>query len=229
MIGDDEVDIEQIRKAFDLDGFVIIREFLSADEVAELGAKADRYMREVLTGKAHKGTLKNLNKDDLWFQEQLEHGKQVKLIETLLGDQLEPATTAWFDRIPGETKGIEPHFDAIGHRRLGATIWIALETADLTNGCLYYVKGSHKKKFPSKVGLEGFSPDADGVAAQMNPGDAAIHSSLTVHWSEPNRSERARPAISYFYWAASSKGDPDAKSWFKKTAAARHLKIQDRN
>lgn len=49
------------------------------------------------------------------------------------------------------------------------------------------------------------SPDA--VAAEANPGDAIIHSSFIVHWSTANRSARPRRAISFFYWAKSSKGE----------------------
>ena len=55
--------------------------------------------------------------------------------------------------------------------------------------CLYYAKGTHRQKLPSRLG------------------DAVIHSSLTVHWSEANRSQRSRQAITYFYWAASCQGD----------------------
>ena len=90
---------------------------------------------------------------------------------------------------------------------MGATIWIALDRADQENGCLRYVRGTHKLDLQSKIGLD-FDADSEGaIAVEVNPGDAAIHSALTVHWSEPNRSDRSRKAISYFYWAASSKGN----------------------
>lgn len=201
--------VDQIRRGFERDGYVVLRGFLSPEELEDLRAHTDRCLSKVLRKEEYKGIVKNLNKVDRWFEDQLERGKQATLISALLEDDLEPATAAWFDRIPGETSGIKPHFDAVGHRRKGATIWIALDRADRENGCLYYVKGTHRQKLPSRIGLEGFSSESEGaVAIEVEPGDAIIHSSLTVHWSEVNRSQRSRQAISYFYWAASSPGDP---------------------
>lgn len=198
--------VDQIKRDFLRDGCVIIPGFLSREELTELQARTEHWMRGHV-GASPARTMKNLQKDDPWFAEQLKSGKQVRLIETLLDDALEPATAAFFARTPGESDGLMPHFDAIGHRRMGATIWIALDRADEGNGCLRYVKGTHKLDLPSKMGLD-FDADSEGaIAVEVNPGDAAIHSALTVHWSEPNRSDRSRRAITYFYWAASSKGN----------------------
>jgi len=200
----DVMDIVQIEQDFREDGFTVVRGYLSPAELIELRTRTDRFMEAARARKQYAGTLKNLNKDDPWFQNQLDCGRHVALLEQLLDARLEPATAAWFDRIPGEAAGIEPHFDAIGHGRPGATIWIALDPADQENGCLYYVKGSHRAASPGKVEQASLSPDAPGVAAvEVAPGDAVIHSSLTVHWSGPNRTSRSRRAVSYFYWAAS--------------------------
>ena len=195
--------VDEIKRDFLRDGCVIIPGFLSCEELAELETRTERRLRRSPGGK----TRKNLQQDDAWFEHQLRHGRQVGLIETLLDDAPEPATAAFFDRDPSESNAIMPHYDAIGHRRMGAVIWIALDRADEENGCLRYVKGTHKLDLPGKMGLD-FDADSEGAfAVQADPGDAAIHSTLTVHWSEPNRSDRPRRAISYFYWAASSKGN----------------------
>ena len=198
------MNLEQLKRDFDRDGYVVLRSFLSPDEVEELRARARRCLREVKRSAEYPGVVKNLNRLDPWFEERLERGKQAALISALLEDDLEPATAAWFERIPGETSGIRPHVDAIGDRRRGATMWIALDRADRENGCLFYAKGTHRQDFPTVVGLEGFSAESEGaVPVEIEPGDAAIHSSRTVHWSDANRSERPRQAITYFYWAAS--------------------------
>ena len=96
----------------------IKRDFLAPEELAELQARTEHWMREHVRG-SHRGTNKNLQNDDPWFEEQLKRGRQVGLIETLLEDALEPATAAFFDRVPGESKAIMPHYDAIGHRKDG--------------------------------------------------------------------------------------------------------------
>ena len=204
--------VEEIKRDFDRDGYVVLRGFLSPEEVEELRAHTERCLSQVKRGEEYPGVAKNLNNVDRWFEDQLQRGKQTELISALLEDDLEPATAGWFARLPGETSGIKPHLDAVGHRRKGATIWIALDRADRENGCLYYAKGTHRQNLPSRIGLPGFSAESEGaVAVEVEPGDAAIHSSLTVHWSEANRSRRSRQAIAYFYWAASPK-EPVART-----------------
>ena len=203
--GDWRENVDQIKRDFLRDGCVIIPGFLSRTELAELRARTERCTDVPLSARFGP-TRKGLQDVDPWFDEQLRHGQQVGLIETLLDDALEPATAGFFDRLPGESKGIPPHFDAIGHRRAGATIWIALDSADEENGCLRYVRGTHRLNLPSRLGLDFDPQSAGAIAVEVDPGDAAIHNTRTVHWSEPNRSDRPRKAITYFYWAASSKG-----------------------
>ena len=199
--------LEQLKRDFDRDGYVVLRGFLSPEEVEELRARAAGCLSEVRRSEEYPGVVKNLNGIDPWFEDQLQRGKQAELISALLEADLEPASAGCFERIPGETSGIRPHIDAIGRRRNGATAWIALDRADRENGCLFYVKGTHRQDLPSVVGLEGFGADSEGaVAVEVEPGDATIHNSRTVHWSEANRSQRPRQAITYFYWAASRTG-----------------------
>ena len=198
--------VDQIKRDFLRDGCVIIPGFLAREELTELRARTEHWMREHVGGSLAK-TRKNLQKDDPWFAEQLTRGRQVGLIETLLEDALEPATAAFFDRVPGAS----PRRLRRTMTPLGIAGWVprsgSPDRADQENGCLRYVRGTHKLDLQSRIGLD-FDANSEGaIAVEVNPGDAAIHSALTVHWSEPNRSGRSRKAISYFYWAASSKGD----------------------
>ena len=221
------MDIEKLTRDFQRDGCVLIPNYLSPCELEELSQHTERFLaigdvkKELTERKQFQGTFKNLQLKDPYFEELLERGRQREIISTLLNDELESATCAYFDRIPGETVGIKPHYDAVHHRRMGATMWVAIDKADRDNGCLYYSKRSHTKKFENKIGLEGFgTTDETTLAVELNPGDAAIHSSLTVHWSEANRTTRSRRAISMFYWAKNSKGD---LAKFKRTGQKREL------
>lgn len=207
------MDLDALREEFSREGCVVIPNFLDPIELAELDARTESYLErgkhreQFAKKKAFAGTLKNLNVHDEWFDRLLREGRPAHVIAHLLEDALHPATAAFFDRLPGETSGIAPHFDALGHRRQGATLWIALDDSRKDNGCLYYVKGSHKKKYESKVGLEDFNASTEGAfAVELKPGDAAVHSALTVHWSHPNQTNRSRRGVSFFYSAASSKG-----------------------
>jgi len=211
-----------MKRDFDRDGFIILPGYLSPSELTELSERAEKCMSEVHNGKTDKSIMKGLNIHDPWFQGQLERGKHVDLIEVLIEDKVIPASAAWFDKPAGKSSKLKPHFDAIGSPRVppgGCTIWIALDRANQENGCLYYAKGSHRTEHDDSALFLDFDTDSDDtVAAEAEPGDAIIHSALTIHWSGANQSERSRRAISYFYWGASSEIDPAAaakKTWKK--------------
>ena len=221
-------DITQLRADFQRDGCLILRNFASEQELQEIESHLafvwDKLNYERSSSKHSKfaGVIKNMNAVDPWFANQLISGRQASLIRDLLEDDLEPATAAFFERIPGEKAGINPHYDAVGHRRMGATIWIALDQADQQNGCLFYAKGSHTQVFESGLDLQGFDRDTTGaIPIEIKRGDAAIHSSRTVHWSYANNSDRNRRAVSYFYWAANSKPDMKTLSKWKLDAMQR--------
>ena len=210
-----------IKADFDRDGFVILPGFASADELAELRERAVPLAGRLLAEReasvcnlehAHKEipenflyVFKSLQAECPWFAEQLTGGRHVPLMKALIGDELVPATAAWFDRPRGTREGIDPHIDGGGRGRdasVGATIWIALDAAGPDNGCLYYRRGSHLTEFTKEVFVGDFDTEKDAVAAEVAPGDAVIHNALTVHWSGRNRSNRPRRAVSFFYWGA---------------------------
>ena len=206
------------KRDFDRDGFVILRGFLDNDELAVLRERAEATARARFARLASlkpaghtpgkfSNVLKNLQDDAPWFAEQLHHGQHVPLMKALIGDELVPATAAWFDKPSGTEEHVDPHIDGGGRGRgpgVGATIWIALDAANLENGCLHYGRGSHLVEHSKGVfnNFDTSSPSA--MAAEVEPGDAAVHNALTVHWSGANLSERPRRAVSFFYWGAQS-------------------------
>merc|ERR1712100_394903 len=92
---------------------------------------------------------------------------------------------------------IEPHKDGGGVLD-GATMWIALDDADVKNGCMWYTPGSH---------LEAIDPDAPpnfgtlpegrtgGVPAEAKAGDVIVHSARTIHFSNQVTEMRRRRAL----------------------------------
>lgn len=207
---------ESLKQSYDRDGFVVLRGYLDADEIADLTQRAERCAAAIRSRRGaaevaadrFRDTLKNLEAEDSWFADQLRAGAHVPLLRALVGDELEPAAAAWFDRPDGSEQRIAPHIDGIGRRRgphVGATLWIALDPTDRDNGCLHYGRGSHRVAHGATFPVPDFDIEcADAVPIVANPGDAVVHSALTVHWSGENHSGRPRRAVSFFYWGASS-------------------------
>jgi hypothetical protein len=203
-------DFDAIKRDFDRDGFVALPSYLNVAEVEELRIHAIPLAQELMKTEGDKGKfrniLKSLHQHDDWFDEQLTDGRHVPLIRHLLNDDVHGASAAWFDRPEGETQGVEPHVDAERRDKepdAGATIWFALDPVNVENGCLYYLRGSHKNVYPGGILIPGIDTESeDAFAAELNPGDAVIHNALTVHWSGANSTGLPRRAVSYFYYSA---------------------------
>lgn len=79
------------------------------------------------------------------------------------------------------------------------TCWLALDDADVDNGCIWVIPGSHRHGTqphhagagPFRVGLDG---GEDGVPVPVRRGDVLVFSSLIMHRSGPNTTDRHRRA-----------------------------------
>jgi hypothetical protein len=207
-----EYEFDALKRDYDRDGFVVLPGYLTAAEVDVLRNRAIPLAEELIkteggTG-SYRNLLKSLHRHDDWFNQQLTDGRHVPLLSHLIGDDVHGVSAAWFDRPEGEIDGIGPHVDALGRDEYpgaGATIWFALDPVNVRNGCLHYLCGSHKSVFPDVIPIPGIETVSEDVfAAELSPGDAVIHSALTVHWSGGNTSGKPRRAVSYFYFGASA-------------------------
>ncbi len=101
--------------------------------------------------------------------------------------------------------------------------WLAIEDADVENGCMWMVPGSHKWG-PHKNGTIGTDPvtfaplpdlaalppgvDVTPVPCPVMAGEVMFHHCLTWHGSPPNRSSRGRPAIAVHYMPGYTRYEP---------------------
>ena len=125
----------------------------------------------------------------------------------------------WTDKLnfkrPEEGSGFRWHQDspywahASGHLDQLPNVMLALDDADVDNGCLRVVRGSHRRGLlPGRQGDGVLGPlftdpdafdAAEQVPAVMLAGSLFFFSPHTVHGSEPNRSGRARRACVLTY------------------------------
>lgn len=204
-------EIAEIKRRYDRDGFVVLRGFASPDEVEQLLCHAEAAAGALAAGDPRGGAhrpdiLKNLETESAWLASQLTGGVHLPLMRALVGDELVPATAAWFDRPSGSATEVDPHIDGGGRGdgAVGGTLWIALDAADRSNGCLHYRRGSHRMVHRKSVFQGDFDTEVEAVPVEVRPGDAVIHNALTVHWSGANPSAHPRRAVSFFYWGAAS-------------------------
>lgn len=95
------------------------------------------------------------------------------------------------------------------HSRQSISIWIALEDATLENGCLCFLPGSHKlarydnvflrDEFGAIFDIYPEMKNIQPVHAVMRAGDCSFHNGLTVHGAGVNMTTGRRMAMSCAY------------------------------
>lgn len=94
------------------------------------------------------------------------------------------------------------------------SIWIALADATLANGCMWFVPGSHKLARTENVGIGPNLGDlfkvypemaqVDPVPAPMQAGDCSFHNGLTAHGAGANMTRGRRLAMTCAYMPTGS-------------------------
>lgn len=194
----------ELLEAYQRDGYIVIRGFLTPAELEMYRNETER----VMEGKP--GVRKDMHTASDFFGAELAGGGQYNVMRTLVGDALINNMCGYFDKPMDKDSPtpptIEPHKDGGGVLD-GATMWIALDDADVKNGCMWYTPGSH---------LEAIDPDAPpnfgtlpegrtgGVPAEAKAGDVIVHSARTIHFSNQVTEMRRRRALTFFYWSKQS-------------------------
>lgn len=239
----------QAKRDYDQNGFAVVRNFLTGDELAALQAQLDRYILEVVPtlddakafyhDRARPETLKQMQymQGDAFFCEYVNHPKWKALAEALVGEEARCESPEWFNKPPGVEHPTPAHQDNYYFNLTPpnvATIWLALDVVDDENGCLRYVAGSHRNGFRQhgRSNVLGFSQgildygpadEAGEVKVHLRPGDVVAHNGMTIHRAEPNRSpDRNRRAFAMVYKGVSCRRDEAAFARYQASAKAQH-------
>ena len=234
--------------SFAADGFVALRQFVGGEEMAALRANVDRFIRDVIPqmppeqvfyeDKNDPATLKQIPQmsvHDAWFHELLAASRFRKIGEVLLEGSVVSKSLQYFNKPPGVGQPTPAHQDgcffmldpceAVG-------MWLALDDVDEENGCVRYVRGSHKRALRehSRTQTLGFSqgivayPTEDDreheVALHAEPGDLLVHHAMTIHRADGNRSAtRSRRALGFIYYSERAREDTAAHVAYQRKLA----------
>lgn len=213
--------IEKFRR----DGFVVVPNLLSEQELERFGAAVDRAVRD--RGSNDHRTLAEKSAYEQSFTQCINlwednpevlpltfHRKISEVATLLIGV---PALRLWHDQALYKESGgryTEPHQDQPYwpmEERDTLTAWIPFDGSTHETGCMGYVAGSHLIGLRKFVNI--FSADEsvkileDPKIAAVPPmyvevprGAIAFHHGLTVHMAKPNRSGRTRRVHTMIYF-----------------------------
>jgi len=221
------------------DGFVVVPSLLSSAEVEALNARTDAILagrspfpaqfihlepeqanspvalvdRALVVRK-----ISNLcTRDDLFYQ-LLSHPHLLRTVTAILGPDVKLLNDQMLCK-PAKYGSAKPYHQDSPYWPIEPmelmTMWIALDDATEENGCLRYLKGSHKNgPLPHDETLghhrlpEGWR-DLPGrpeeVMVPIPAGSAICHHSLVLHETAPNRSWNRRRGLSVVFMRATSR------------------------
>jgi hypothetical protein len=236
---------DALRTRFERDGYVAICPLFDGGMILELRTEVARYIRDVVPtmpdarvyyeDKSDQSSLKQIQKmfeyDDYFLD--LMTGRVRKLAETVLDDDVVPINMQYFNKPASIGPATPPHQDGYYFHLTpceAVTGWLALDDVDEENGCIHYVRGSHKGngfRPHGHTGVLGFSQGitdfgkvddrANTVAFPGPAGTFLMHHARTIHWALPNRSkDRSRRAIGFIYYARRAREDIGAKEAYQK-------------
>jgi len=237
------LDYEQLKNRFDAEGYVAIPGFLAGLELEELKGELDRYIAQRVPeiprtdvyyeDRNDPGTLKQmarLRQHDVYFASLISQPKWLGLAEALLADKAVPQELEWFNKPPKIGDPTPPHQDGYYFMLVpneAATLWLALDTVDESNGCVRYIPGSHRKGLRphARTNVLGFSQGITDYGVEdrkaevpmlAQPGDLLIHHALTVHRADANPSDRHRRSIGLVYYAGRAQQDSERLAAYQK-------------
>ena len=215
---------EQI-KSFDENGYAIVEDAFSSEEIEKVLEKIDPFefnVTEALKG-LDGGKFFISRAEEITFTTHLvTQSKELKefskhevftgICKDLVGDNVRLYWDQAVYKKPG-TKDEFPWHQDNGYTFIEPqaylTCWVALTDTDETNGCPCVMPGLHKKGTlhheTTDIGYEIPLDSSDSVTLPLKAGSIAVFSSLTPHRTGPNLNEDIRKAYILQYAPEGSK------------------------
>lgn len=224
-------------------GFVRLPGLYTAREMAAVVQHLDRVVQEVVPrmdqadyvlepgGHAVRNFWR-LERYDTFFAELGNGPRILSIVEQLLGATAVLVAVETFNKPARQGSAVPPHQDNAYFCQDPPdvlTVWVAIDPTTTANGPVNYVAHSKTELLSHKgSGIPGNSmvlrepEDYDSAkveAGLLNPGDAMVHHSQTVHWSEPNHSDQARRGMLLVYRAAHTQTSTELRNRYDAAQA----------
>jgi phytanoyl-CoA hydroxylase len=225
---------EQVR-AFDTDGFVVVRSVFTADEIGAVRDVIDGFEAEA------EAALRDLDDERLFIAEAgaitfsphlvtrsdvladfARHPAFAAMAVDLVGPDVDLYWEQAVYKKPEKPRRFPWHQDngyAFVEPQQYLTCWVPLTDARLENGCPQVAPGLHRlgtlaHRYVDPLGYECFpSPPTEVAVAEAAVGDVVVFSSLTPHLTGPNLTDTVRKAYILQYSPVGAEvleGDPTA-------------------
>ena len=193
---------DKAQEQFEEDGFAIIRDFMSQEDVAELLELYERTYPQLPDG-----FVSSSYSDDYEFKQRVCDEAQ-KVLAPRIAEHLmdsRPLGSAFLVKAPGKGSVLPMHQDwtiVDEDEFVAVNVWTPLTPVSAENGTLEMLPGGHRTfktiRTPTMPFIAMGSEDLihpHMVKMQVKPGDAVVLNQACIHYSAPNMTEKPRVAI----------------------------------
>ena len=207
---------EQIA-GYNKNGYVKPLDVYSEEEIAGIRRYFDDLVNKTIAAGGNSYSISTAHMKHGAVYDILTHPAIVDYVADLLGEDVVAWGSHFFCKMPGDGKDVAWHQDA-SYWPLSpsnaVTVWLAIDDADLENGCMKFIAGSqHSGHLTYRKSDPGDHSVLDQVvdnAEQYGPvviddlkaGQVSIHNDLLLHGSDANNSTRRRCGLTLRYAAA---------------------------
>lgn len=166
-----------------------------------------------------KGPFVSFHHENPFLYDLVSHPRTVAMLQDLIGPNVICHVSQYICKPPNQTIGGDFHQDAPFNPMNARCpiVWLAIEDADVENGCMWFIPGSHK------LGVVEFDAKTQVVnSAQYQPqrpvpvpaGHVIVMTDLVMHSSPANRSKtRSRPGFTATYAPAELNPNNGRNCW----------------
>jgi non-haem Fe2+, alpha-ketoglutarate-dependent halogenase len=204
-----QAQVEHFRR----EGYAFPFDAIPAAEAASYVAKLDSY-DAILGEEAQKQLKIKAHVAAPWIVALARNKNIVDAVESLIGSDILLFGASMFSKKARDVRFVSWHQDAAYYGldpQEEVTCWVGLTDADVENGCMRVMPGSHLGA--DAVHEETYDPqnmlgrgqtirgidDSKAVYMPVKAGQFSMHHERTIHGSMPNPSDRRRVGISFFY------------------------------
>ena len=215
---------------YEENGFLLKKGLVSAEDVARIQVEVENIHNrmaenpadgigiswEVYDTEDHPPRIKQLMHSELvspTLNKLLRSDLMLDCLEAMMGPDISLFHSKLLPKAGGDGTAIPWHQDYAywkndDNKPVMINCQLAISEANLENGCIQFVPGSHKwglqeherKQQTFGVFLPGhYHEREDAVALEMEPGDGVFFNALIIHGSAPNNSQRDRLMNTFAY------------------------------
>ena len=203
-------------EGYNTSGFIRPVEIYTSDEMVAIRHYFDQLLEKTIASGGNSYSISTAHMKYGGVYDILTNQRIIDCVADLLGEDVVAWGSHFFCKMPGDGRAVAWHQDASywpltpSH---AVTVWLAIDDADLDNGCMKFIGGSHhsghltyRKSSPEEHNvLDQTVPNAESygeiVLDDLKAGQASIHNDLLLHGSDANMSTRRRCGLTLRYVA----------------------------